>query len=88
MADVAERLHFHHWELAFVEVFAENGGFDWLLGNPPWLKNTWNEGTLLVDYDPLLEIRGMSASDISKQREYYLEMIFNTVVNICRSSPM
>ena len=32
---IAERFQFFHWYLAFPEVFA-NGGFDCMLGNPPW----------------------------------------------------
>jgi hypothetical protein len=33
--DLRERFHFFHWRLAFPEVF-ERGGFDVMLGNPPW----------------------------------------------------
>jgi hypothetical protein len=35
--DVRERERFFHWELEFPEVFAA-GGFDCVLGNPPWEK--------------------------------------------------
>ena len=35
---IADRLHFHHWPLRFAEVFSERGGFDLILGNPPWVK--------------------------------------------------
>ncbi|MCY3820994.1 MAG: N-6 DNA methylase [Gammaproteobacteria bacterium] len=35
VADLANRYRFFHWHLAFPEVF-ENGGFDCVLGNPPW----------------------------------------------------
>ena len=34
---LADRYHFFHWHLAFPEVFA-GGGFDVVLGNPPWDK--------------------------------------------------
>ena len=34
---LARRYRFFHWDLAFPEVF-ENGGFDCVLGNPPWKK--------------------------------------------------
>ncbi len=33
---LAERLHFFHWSLEFPDVFADAGGFDCVLGNPPW----------------------------------------------------
>ena len=32
---LARRYRFFHWDLAFPEIF-ENGGFDCVLGNPPW----------------------------------------------------
>ena len=36
---VRDRERFFHWELEFPEVFAD-GGFDCVLGNPPWDKVT------------------------------------------------
>jgi hypothetical protein len=36
---IAEEYHFFHWFLEFPEVFyREKGGFDCVLGNPPWSK--------------------------------------------------
>src|SRR5690606_5261664 len=37
LSEVVERQRFFHWELQFAEVFAERGGLDVFLGNPPWL---------------------------------------------------
>jgi hypothetical protein len=70
--ETARRLTFHHWELAFAEVFADRGGFDLVVGNPPWVKLTWDETGLLSDYDPILVLRKMSASSITKQRSLHL----------------
>ena len=36
--EVASRVRFHHWELRFADLFAERGGFDLIVGNPPWVK--------------------------------------------------
>src|SRR5690606_36353261 len=36
--ELAERYRFHHWELELADLFAERGGFDLVLGNPPWIK--------------------------------------------------
>jgi hypothetical protein len=33
---LANRLRFFHWGLEFEDVFSQNGGFDVILGNPPW----------------------------------------------------
>jgi hypothetical protein len=70
---LTERLHFHHWELVFSERFAENGGFDLILGNPPWVKLEWNERGILSDYDAILAIRKLSASDAAKKRSLQLQ---------------
>src|SRR5690606_1598166 len=42
--ETAEKRRFFHWELRFAEVFAERGGMDVILGNPPWIKVQWEEG--------------------------------------------
>jgi hypothetical protein len=38
----AAKLNFFHWRLEFPEVF-ENGGFDLMLGNPPWERPEFSE---------------------------------------------
>ena len=67
-AEVAQRQRFHHWELVFAEVFAGRGGFDLMVGNPPWVKLEWKEAGILSEYDPAFAIRRTSASEISEQR--------------------
>lgn len=34
--DIARRAHALHWPLAFADVMAGRGGFDVVIGNPPW----------------------------------------------------
>jgi type I restriction-modification system DNA methylase subunit len=67
--DLAKRHRFHHWELVFADLFNDRGGFDLVLGNPPWIKIEWNEGGLLGDYDPLFVIRNTSAPQLAVMRE-------------------
>ncbi len=67
--DLAAQHHFHHWELVFADLFADHGGFDLNVGNPPWIKIQWNEGGLLGDYDPLSVIRNISAAKMATMRE-------------------
>lgn len=64
----ATRLRFFHWELAFADVFASRGGFDLVLGNPPWLRVEWNEAGILGEVNPLFAIRKLNATEISKLR--------------------
>lgn len=67
-AEVATRSPFHHWELSFAEVFAQRGGFDLIVGNPPWVKIEWQEGGVLSDADPMLALRDLSAKEIADLR--------------------
>jgi hypothetical protein len=73
--EVASRVRFFHWELRFADVFAERGGFDLIVGNPPWVKVEWNEGGLLGEMEPLLALRDCSASEIATKRQ----MLLNTM---------
>ena len=60
---------FLHWELEFPEAFTTTkGGFDVVLGNPPWLKLDWNEVGILADIEPLLAVRKMNAKQVSDKR--------------------
>jgi hypothetical protein len=38
VAEMTDRYGFMHWHLAFLDVFGGRGGFDVVLGNPPWEK--------------------------------------------------
>lgn len=66
---VAEQQRFLHWELEFADIFQQRGGFDVVLGNPPWIKVEWNEQSLLSDFDPRFAIRKLSAKQTADQRE-------------------
>ncbi|BAZ02909.1 hypothetical protein NIES37_69220 (plasmid) [Tolypothrix tenuis PCC 7101] len=69
VAKIAEEKRFFHWELEFADIFADNGGFDLFLGNPPWIKVEWQEGGVLGDVEPLFELRNFSASQLTTLRE-------------------
>ena len=69
---IAERHHFLHWELEFAPVFKERGGFDLIIGNPPWVKVQWEEAGILSEYDPHIAVRKISASDTMALREKVL----------------
>ncbi|WP_414464484.1 Eco57I restriction-modification methylase domain-containing protein [Hyphomicrobium sp. DY-1] len=59
--EVAERERFVHFDLIFADIMKARGGFDVIVGNPPWAKPAWNEGLVLADIDPLYA--GLSASE-------------------------
>lgn len=66
--ELAQRYRFHHWELEFADLFAERGGFDLILGNPPWVKIQWTEKDLLGDGDPSFVLRKLSSTETAERR--------------------
>lgn len=70
---IAKANKFLHWELEFADVFKERGGFDLMVGNPPWIKVEWNEQSLLSDANPMFAVKKLSATETTKQRMTALE---------------
>ena len=73
--ELARRRRFHHWELAFADQFygtgpdgKARGGFDLVLGNPPWIKVEWEERGVLGERNPVFALRKLPAAELSKQR--------------------
>ena len=73
--DLAGRHRFHHWELAFADLFygeTADGrvrrGFDLVLGNPPWVKVEWEERGVLGDRNPLFVLRSYPAATLTDMR--------------------
>lgn len=69
ITELAERYRFYHWELEFADLFSDRGGFDLIVGNPPWIRVEWNEGGILGDSEPLFAIRKYSAAHINTIRK-------------------
>jgi hypothetical protein len=70
---LSEQYRFMHWELEFADLFEDRGGFDLILGNPPWIKIEWNEGSVMADFEPLYVLRSLSAPQLRKLREEALK---------------
>jgi hypothetical protein len=73
---LADQYKFFHNQLEFIEVFKERGGFDVAVGNPPWLKITFEEKSLMSEKFPELFIRKVSAT---KARELQISYLKNTL---------
>lgn len=71
--ELADKFKFFHWELTFADVFADRGGFDVMLGNPPWLKVEWNESGVLGDFNPEFLIKKFSATQLRERRKQEFE---------------
>ncbi|MCP9815125.1 class I SAM-dependent DNA methyltransferase [Synechococcus sp. GreenBA-s] len=69
---VYDRIRPLHWDLEFADLLA-GGGFDLIVGNPPWLKVEWEEKGVIGDADPMVLIRKVSASELANRRKEAFE---------------
>lgn len=76
--EIAEQQHFFHWELEYSDVFETRGGFDLVVGNPPWIKLQWNEENVLGDRKPLLAVKKFTATQTTRVRE---ELLYDRVTH-------
>jgi len=64
--EVATKHRFMHFDLEFADVMRERGGFDLVIGNPPWLKPRWTDSQVLSEKEPALGIRDLSADAVDR----------------------
>ncbi|MFJ9479693.1 Eco57I restriction-modification methylase domain-containing protein [Streptomyces mirabilis] len=65
---IAKERGFFHWELNFAHVFA-GGGFDLMVGNPPWVKHTWQESGVLAEFEPWFELAEKPSTEAWAERK-------------------
>ncbi len=75
IGDLAEQYHFFHWNLQFPQVVAK-GGFDVVLGNPPWDTLSPDAKEFFAQFDGT--VREMSPKDVERRIE---ELIANRAVH-------
>lgn len=63
---VAERERFVHFDLIFADVMRARGGFDVIVGNPPWMIPKWDLLAEITSIDPayITQSFSMQAGDI------------------------
>lgn len=65
IADTDTCQKFLHWQLAYPQVMF-SGGFDLILGNPPWVKAQWEDMAQISDYNAIPAVRGLNAASTRK----------------------
>ena len=65
---IAEKEGFFHWELDFAPVFAQRGGFDLQVGNPPWVRPDWDDALVLAEDDAWFGLVDKPAVDVVRER--------------------
>lgn len=86
--EVSSKQKFMHWELEFADLFDEQQGFDLIIGNPPWVKLTWNETDVLSESNPIFSVRNLTAPQTSKMRKAALSVTFTRTEYLSEYSSM
>jgi hypothetical protein len=77
---LAAEQRFHHWELVFPEILgpaASGGGFDLVLGNPPWVKVQWNDAPVLYELEPGLGVAQAKSAELNRERSKLINSAAN-----------
>ncbi len=69
---LSEKYYFHHWQLEYADIFKMKGGFDIVLGNPPWKKPDWVEKHVIGDTEPRFVTQKLSAPKTVNLRSEWL----------------
>jgi len=72
---LSDEQNFHHWELIFPEVIGpqkNEGGFNLILGNPPWLKVSWADASLLNELNVTLGVKEAKSATYNSARRTIL----------------
>lgn len=73
---LAGELKFFHWELEFPEVFASGkGGFDAVLGNPPWDISKPNSKEFFSTHDPIYRTYGKQEAVSHQERLFEIDPV-------------
>lgn len=68
---IAQEQAFFHWDLDFATVMAK-GGFDFQVGNPPWVRPRTDMDALLSEHDPWFSLANKPTQTEKKQRRELL----------------
>lgn len=75
---ISNREAFFHWQLTFGPVFAQNGGFHLQLGNPPWVRPTWDDALVLAETDAWFKLaEDPSVQAVAERRKSTLTKVAN-----------
>ncbi|MCL8494289.1 class I SAM-dependent DNA methyltransferase [Corynebacterium sp. B5-R-101] len=68
---ISQEQAFFHWDLDFATVMAK-GGFDFQVGNPPWVRPRTDMDALLSEHDPWFSLANKPTQTEKKQRRELL----------------
>ena len=78
---IARTQGFFHWELDQAGVFLV-GGFDIQIGNPPWVRPTWDEPASLAEYDPWWGVTDLTKTGDAIKRARRKQVLANASASL------
>lgn len=69
---ISEELDCFHWNIEYCDISHFKGGFDVIIGNPPWVKIEWKDKNYFSNIEPKIEIRGLPAKSINEAKQNLL----------------
>ena len=79
--DLSIQNRFFHSQLEFIEVFLERGGFDVIVGNPPWVKISFDEKDIISESYPEILIRKLTSLKSNIYKKQFLLTYFDEFYN-------
>ena len=79
--EVADAQGFFHWELDFAALFAQRGGFDLQVGNPPWVRPRTDVEALYAEGDPWWQLNP-KATQADKAHRRELVMTYSGIAEL------
>ncbi|MCD2186624.1 class I SAM-dependent DNA methyltransferase [Actinomycetospora soli] len=68
---IASRQGFFHWSLEFARVFADRGGFDLQIGNPPWVRPDWKPKLAVAEFDARWVLNEDQSDDVASINSFF-----------------
>jgi len=82
---VYEPGRYFHWQLEFGHLFTRNGGFDLQVGNPPWVRPSWDIALTLADLDPFhIVVSDGKAEQVVNRAPETLSRFPSSAAHYCR----
>tara|TARA_B110000503_G_scaffold44920_1_gene73373 strand:+ start:7220 stop:11905 length:4686 start_codon:yes stop_codon:yes gene_type:complete len=79
--DLSIQNRFFHSQLEFIEVFLERGGFDVIVGNPPWVKIAFDEKDIISESYPEILLRKLTSLKSNIYKKQFLKIHFDEFYN-------
>ena len=72
VSEITDTNRFFHWPVEFGDILITKGGFDLVVGNPPWIRPEWHDNDYLSSYFPKIVVSSYSATQVNEVKNSIL----------------